>query len=184
MWPAAEVVLLFVALYPVCTAALCTLEGSSFGARGVEGVRGAWRAGPVSVLIPAYNEASVIATSVRAALAVTIRCTRCSSSTTARPTTPSGRPAAGGEVTPGALIRDPVNLGKADRLNAGLVEARHDLVAVIDADTHVHPAAVKLLVARMSRSPMVAAVAGSPHVTNRGRVLLAMQVLEAGSSSG
>ena len=82
------------------------------------------------------------------------------------------------------MIRDPINRGKADRLNFGLREARHELVAVIDADTHLHPEALKLLVARLSRSPMVAAVAGAPHVTNRGRLLLAMQVLEAAAIIG
>ena len=55
---------------------------------------------------------------------------------------------------------------------------------MIDADTHLHPQALKLLVARMSRSPLVAAVAGAPHVTNRGRLLLAMQVLEAAAIIG
>ena len=82
------------------------------------------------------------------------------------------------------MIRDPVNRGKADRLNIGLREARHELVAIIDADTHVHPQALKLLVARIHRSPLIAAVAGAPHVTNRGRLLLAMQVLEAASTIG
>ncbi len=82
------------------------------------------------------------------------------------------------------LIRDPVNRGKADRLNFGFREARHELVAVIDADTHLHPYALKLVVTRMRRSPMVAAVAGAPHVTNRGRFLLAMQVLEAAAIIG
>ena len=82
------------------------------------------------------------------------------------------------------MIRDPVNRGKADRLNLGFEQARHELVAVTDADTHMHPQALKLLVARMSRSPLLAAVAGAPHVTNRGRFLLAMQVLEAASIIG
>ena len=54
----------------------------------------------------------------------------------------------------------------------------------IDADTHVHPQAFKLLVTRMRRSPLVAAVAGAPHVTNRGRLLLAMQVLETAAIIG
>ena len=36
----------------------------------------------------------------------------------------------------------------------------------------------------MSRSPLLAAVAGAPHVTNRGRLLPAMQVLEAASIIG
>ena len=48
----------------------------------------------------------------------------------------------------------------------------------------MHPAALKLLVARMSRSPLLAAVAGAPHVTNRGRLLPAMQILEAASIIG
>ena len=49
------------------------------------------------------------------------------------------------------MIRDPVNRGKAERLNAGFRQARHELVAVIDADTHLHPQALKLLAARMCR---------------------------------
>ena len=82
------------------------------------------------------------------------------------------------------VIRDPMNRGKAHRLNDGFRQASHDLVAVTDADTHMHPQALKLLVARMSRSPLLAAVAGAPHVTNRGRFLLAMQTLEAASIIG
>ena len=82
------------------------------------------------------------------------------------------------------MIRDPVNRGKADRLNVGFQQARHELVAVMDADTHMHPQALKMLVARMCRSPLLAAVAGAPHVTNRGRFLLAMQILEAASIIG
>jgi poly-beta-1,6-N-acetyl-D-glucosamine synthase len=42
----------------------------------------------------------------------------------------------------------------------------------------------KLLAARICRSPIVAAVAGAPHVTNRGRLLLAMQILEAAAIIG
>ncbi len=82
------------------------------------------------------------------------------------------------------VIRDPVNRGKADRLNGGFQQARHELVAVTDADTHMHPQALKMLVARMCRSPLLAAIAGAPHVTNRGRFLLAMQILEAASIIG
>ena len=48
----------------------------------------------------------------------------------------------------------------------------------------MHPEALKLLVARICRSPLLAAVAGAPHVTNRGRFLLAMQVLEAAAIIG
>jgi poly-beta-1,6-N-acetyl-D-glucosamine synthase len=82
------------------------------------------------------------------------------------------------------VLRDPVNRGKAERLNLGLREARHELVVISDADTHLHPEAIKRLVARIQRSPMVAAVAGAPHVTNRGSFLQAMQVLEAAAVIG
>jgi poly-beta-1,6-N-acetyl-D-glucosamine synthase len=64
------------------------------------------------------------------------------------------------------------------------MRAQHELVAVCDADTHLHPAALRLLVARLSCSPRVAAVAGAPHVTNRRNLLAAMQVLEAASIIG
>ena len=63
--------LAFVALYPVCTAALWMAGGLLFRRleepTSVEQPEDGWPG--VSVLIPAYNEESVIATSVAAALA-------------------------------------------------------------------------------------------------------------------
>jgi poly-beta-1,6-N-acetyl-D-glucosamine synthase len=84
----------------------------------------------------------------------------------------------------GEVVHDGVNRGKAERLNLGLRRARHDLVISCDADTHMHPQAPKYLVARMLRSRLNAAVAASPHVTNRTNLLCAMQVLEAASIIG
>jgi poly-beta-1,6-N-acetyl-D-glucosamine synthase len=55
---------------------------------------------------------------------------------------------------------------------------------VTDADAHLHPEAVRNLVARIDDSPLIAAVAGAPHVTNRDRLICAMQVLEAASIIG
>ena len=183
----AELLLAFVALYPVCTAALWMAGGLLFRLldepTSAEEPEGGWPG--VSVLIPAYNEENVIAISVAAALAsdypeleVLVLDDGSTDDTEA-----AAREAAGGDRRC-RVIRDPVNRGKADRLNLGLAEARHELVSIIDADTHVHPDAMKLLVARMCRSPLIAAVAGAPHVTNRGRLLLAMQVLEAASIIG
>ncbi len=64
--------LAFVALYPVCTTALWIAGGLLFRVleeqASVEEPAGGWPG--VSVLIPAYNEANVIAISVTAALAV------------------------------------------------------------------------------------------------------------------
>jgi poly-beta-1,6-N-acetyl-D-glucosamine synthase len=82
------------------------------------------------------------------------------------------------------IVPDPVNRGKAERLNLGLARARYELVVVTDADRHLHPLAVKLLVSRIARSHRIAAVAGAPHVTNRGSLLSAMQSLETASIIG
>jgi poly-beta-1,6-N-acetyl-D-glucosamine synthase len=67
---ALEVLLVFVAFYPVVTAALWIAGGVMFkliDERGAEKVPpGGWPG--VTVLLPAYNEEALIATSVRAAL--------------------------------------------------------------------------------------------------------------------
>ena len=187
MWTTAELLLAFVALYPVVTAALWIAGGLLFRVLderdAAEEPEGGWPG--VSVLIPAYNEEAVIGTSVAAAIAADypeLEVLVLDDGST------DGTEAAALEAIAGdprcRVIRDPVNRGKADRLNFGFTEARHELVVVTDADTHMHPQALKLLVARMCRSQLLAAVAGAPHVTNRGRFLLAMQVLEAASIIG
>ena len=187
MWTVAECLLAFVVLYPVCTAALWIAGGLLFRLldepEAAEEPEGGWPG--VSVLIPAYNEEAVIATSVAAAMGSDYPVLEVlvldDGSTDA--TEAAALEAADGDRRC-RVIRDPVNRGKAEQLNAGFAHARYELVAVTDADTHMHPLALKLLVARMCRSPLVAAVAGAPHVTNRGRFLLAMQVLEAASIIG
>jgi poly-beta-1,6-N-acetyl-D-glucosamine synthase len=92
--------------------------------------------------------------------------------------------AAAGDDPRVEVVADPVNRGKAERLNRGLGRARHGLVVVTDADTHIHPLAVKLLVARLNRSEKVGAVAGAPHVTNRRSVLAWAQIIELASIVG
>ena len=82
------------------------------------------------------------------------------------------------------MLRDPVNRGKAEQLNVGFARVRHELVIVTDADTHMHPHAIRFLVARIESSPVLAAVAGGPHVTNRDGLLCAMQVLESAAIIG
>ena len=184
---AAEFLLAFVALYPVCTAALWMAGGLLFRffeeESSTKEPEGGWPG--VTVLIPAFNEASVIGTCVEAALAAdypTLEVLVLDDGST-DDTSAAARAAAGGDERC-RVLRDPVNRGKADRLNFGFQNARNELVAVTDADTHLHPQAIKLLVARMCRTPMLAAVAGAPHVTNRGRFLLAMQILEAAAIIG
>ena len=187
MWTMAELLLAFVALYPLCTASTWIAGGLLFRMleeqHAAEEPAGGWPG--VTVLIPAYNEEAVIAISVAAAIAADYPELEVivldDGSTDA--TEAEALEAAAGDPRC-RVIRDPVNRGKAEQLNVGFSQARHELVAVTDADTHMHPEALKLLVARISRSPLLAAVAGAPHVTNRGRFLLAMQVLEAAAIIG
>jgi biofilm PGA synthesis N-glycosyltransferase PgaC len=183
----AEALLLFVALYPVVTASLWMAGGILFRVLdetdAPEVPPEGWPG--VTVLIPAYNEEPVIATTVHAALAVDypdIEVLVLDDGSTDE-TSAAATAAADGDPRC-RVIRDEVNRGKADRLNAGFRAARHELVAVTDADTHMHPDALKLLVAQIQSSALIAAVAGAPHVTNRASFSSAMQILEAASIIG
>ena len=187
MWTIFRLLVAFVVLYPVCTAAMWVAGAVLFRVldepKAAEEPEGGWPG--VSVLIPAYNEEAVITTSVAAAigsdypqLEVLVLDDGSTDATEA-----TALQAAAGDPRC-RVIRDPVNRGKAEQLNAGFAQAQYELVVVTDADTHMHPLALKLLVARMCRSPLVAAVAGAPHVSNRGSFLTALQVLEAASIIG
>ena len=184
---AAELLLAFVALYPIVTAAVWIAGGVLFwlfDERGETHVPdGGWPG--VTVLIPAYNEEQVIATSVRAALDADypeLEVLVLDDGST-DDTASAARVAAAGDPR-FEVLRDPVNRGKAEQLNAGFARARHELVVVTDADTHMLPHALRRLAARMDQSELVAAVTGAPHVTNRGRLISAMQVLESASIIG
>jgi biofilm PGA synthesis N-glycosyltransferase PgaC len=184
---AAELLLAFVALYPVVSAAVWIAGGVLFGLfdeqREMRVPGGGWPG--VTVLIPAYNEEKVIAMSVRAALEADypeLEVLVLDDGST-DDTTSAARGAAAGDPRC-EVLRDPVNRGKAAQLNAGFARARHELVVVTDADTHMLPHALRRLAARMDQSPLVAAVTGAPHVTNRGRLISSMQVLESASIIG
>ena len=183
----AQILIGLVALYPIVTAAFWMAGGLLFRrldeANDAAEPPGGWPA--VSVLIPAYNEEAVIADSVRAALDVDyeqLEILVLDDGSTDETVAAAAR-AAGGDPRL-EVIPDAVNRGKAERLNIGFRRARHELVVVCDADTHLHPLAAKLLVSRMLRSPLNGAVAGSPHVTNRRNTLAGLQILEAASIIG
>jgi biofilm PGA synthesis N-glycosyltransferase PgaC len=183
----ATVLLAFVGLYPIVSAGFWIAGALVFRVfeEPVElRVPAAGWPG-VTIVISAYNEEQVIAGCVEAALAVDypeLEVLLFDDGSKDR-TADVARDAAGGDPRLRTLS-DPVNRGKVARLNQGFEAARHELVVVTDADTHLHPQALKLLVARISRSALTAAVAGAPHVTNRRNLLCAMQVLEAASIIG
>ncbi|HEX3736002.1 MAG TPA: glycosyltransferase family 2 protein [Solirubrobacterales bacterium] len=188
MWTPLKVLLIFVALYPVATAALWIAGGLVFRWRderspGVE--PDADDCPGVTVLIPAFNEEATIATSVVAALASDYPLLEVIvlDDGSADDTEKAALAAAEGDPR-FRVVRDPVNRGKAEQLDNGFRIAANDLVVVTDADAHLHPQAVRRLVGRIQTSPLLVAVAGAPHVTNRNRLICALQVLEAASIIG
>ena len=131
----------------------------------------------VTVLIPAYNEESVIEQTVRAALAsdypkleVVV--------------VDDGSTDHTSEIVQENFGRDrrvrllmQANHGKPSALNHGLSEASGEIIVSIDADTIVDPDAISLLV-RHFADPTVGAVAGNVKVVNRSRWLTRWQALE------
>ena len=183
----ADILLAFVALYPVVMAGIWVSGGVLFRIleeeRSPTEPEGGWPG--VTILVPAYNEESVIGDNVRAARAVAypdLEILVLDDGSTDGTVSVATAAADGDERV--EVLRDPVNRGKAERLNLGFRRARNELVVVTDADTHLHPLAITLLVSRIARSPRIAAVGGAPHVTNRRSLLAALQSLEAASIIG
>jgi Glycosyltransferase like family 2 len=178
----ADILLVFVAVYPIVSAAVWIAGGVHFADLREQGEQPELLPGegpPISVLIPAYNEALDIGNAVRAALRldyhdfeVLVLDDGSNDDTAER-----ARQAGGGDPRL-RVLRDEVNKGKAERLNSGAREARGKYLMVQDADAAVHPLAVRVLVARLETSPRLAAVAGDARVTNRGSVFAALQTLE------
>jgi len=131
----------------------------------------------VTVMIPAYNEESVIVDTVRSALASTypkLEILVIDDGSTDRTA----------ELVRSNFGRDPrvrlllqPNRGKPAALNHALSEATGDIVVSIDADTIVDPEAVPRLV-RHFVNPKVGAVAGNVKVMNRNKWLTRWQALE------
>jgi poly-beta-1,6 N-acetyl-D-glucosamine synthase len=131
----------------------------------------------VTVLVPAYNEETVILDTVKSALASNypnleiLVINDGSTDHTA-------------ELVQQNYGRDPrvrlllqSNHGKPSALNHGLTEATGEIVVSIDADTVVDPEAIPRLV-RHFENPKVGAVAGNVKVMNRNRWLTRWQALE------
>ena len=131
----------------------------------------------VTVMIPAYNEESVIVDTVRSALASTypkLEILVVDDGSTDRTA----------ELVRSNFGRDPrvrlllqPNRGKPAALNHALSEAAGEIVVSIDADTIVDPEAISRLV-RHFADPRVGAVAGNVKVMNRNKWLTRWQALE------
>lgn len=133
---------------------------------------------PVSVMIAAYNEEKVIASTLASLL-----CSDYSGEMEIIVVDDGSTDRTAAEVEAVArrdsrvrLVRQD-NLGKARALRAGLAAARHDLVVTLDADTQFQPDTIRHLVAPL-HDPKVGAVSGHAKVGNRRTFLARCQDLE------
>ena len=146
-------------------------------ARRVRGGTSPWRrppSGPVTVVVPAYNERECIEATVRSVAASThpveiIVVDDGSTDGTADLVEAL-------HLSNLRLIRQE-NAGKAAALNAGIAAARYDIVVLIDGDTVFEPGTVAELVEPFA-DPAVGSVAGNARVANRSGLLSRLQNIE------
>ncbi len=131
----------------------------------------------VTVLIPAYNEESVIVQTVQSVLLSDLDDIRVivvddgsSDRTLELLESNFGK-------NNNVQIIHQVNRGKAAALNNALSHAKREFVVTIDADTEIEPDAIRKLLRHFS-DPRVGAVAGNVKVGNRSRWLTRWQALE------
>ncbi|MFF4062207.1 glycosyltransferase [Streptomyces sp. NPDC001668] len=129
---------------------------------------------PVSVLVPAYNEAKCIENTVRSLMASehpieVLVIDDGSSDGTARIVEAMG--------LPNVRVVRQLNAGKPAALNRGLANARHDIIVMMDGDTVFEPSTVRELVQPFG-DPRVGAVAGNAKVGNRDSMIGAWQHIE------
>ncbi|MFF7599798.1 glycosyltransferase [Streptomyces mirabilis] len=129
---------------------------------------------PVSVLVPAYNEAKCIENTVRSLMAsehpVEVLVVDDGSSDGTARIVEDLR-------LPNVRVVRQHNAGKPAALNRGLANARHDIVVMMDGDTVFEPATVRELVQPFA-DPRVGAVAGNAKVGNRDSLIGAWQHIE------
>ncbi|MDL5201872.1 bifunctional polysaccharide deacetylase/glycosyltransferase family 2 protein [Streptomyces sp. ALI-76-A] len=129
---------------------------------------------PVSVLVPAYNEAKCIESTVRSLMASdhpieVLVIDDGSSDGTAR--------IVENLALPNVRVVRQLNAGKPAALNRGVANARHDLVVMMDGDTVFEPSTVRELVQPFG-DPRVGAVAGNAKVGNKNTLIGAWQHIE------
>ncbi|PAZ16890.1 bi-functional transferase/deacetylase [Streptomyces sp. SA15] len=129
---------------------------------------------PVSVLVPAYNEAKCIENTCRSLMESdhpieVIVIDDGSSDGTAR--------IVENLDLPGVRVVRQLNAGKPAALNRGVANARYDLVVMMDGDTVFEPSTVRELVQPFG-DPRVGAVAGNAKVGNKDTLIGAWQHIE------
>ncbi len=132
--------------------------------------------GPVSVVVPAYNEVAVIARTVGAILASDIPVEVIVVDDGSTDGTAALVRARFGHDPRVVLVTQP-NGGKASALRRGFARASHDFVVALDGDTIFRRDTVRRLVAPLG-DPRVGAVAGAAEVGNVENVWCRLQAEE------
>ena len=166
---------LFLTLLRLGLQLACAAVHSSRTRRRRRAARGLRYLGPVSVVVPAYNEAANIAATVRSLIAndypdlevivVDDGSTDATAEIVRRLRLPGVR-----------VVRQP-NGGKPAALNTGIEHAMHELLVLVDGDTVLAPDAIGRLVQPFT-DPSVGAVSGNTKVANRRGMLGRWQHLE------
>lgn len=133
---------------------------------------------PVSILVPAHNEALTIGATVQSLLEQehspgieVLILDDGSSDGTAEAAQKAG------QGDPRLRVLRLPHGGKAAALNQGIAAARHEVLVMLDADTQLAPGAVGELAAYF-HDPSVGAVSGTARASNRHRTLTRWQDLE------
>lgn len=147
--------------------------------RNVMGMRHLWELPPVSIIVPAYNEGSVIERALSSLLKLdypeyeVLVIDDGSTDETLRIAS-----AWEGRRGPGEFrVLTKPNGGKASALNVGIAMSKHPLVFCMDADSYLEPQTLREA-ARHFSDPAVGAVAGNVKVENRNRLITRLQALE------
>ncbi|MFC3894449.1 bifunctional polysaccharide deacetylase/glycosyltransferase family 2 protein [Lentzea rhizosphaerae] len=141
-----------------------------------------WFAPPVSVVVPAYNEALNIAATVRS-IAANNHLADVEVIVVDDGSTDGTADRAEELDLPGVTVIRQANQGKPAALNAGIRRAKHDVLVLLDGDTIFEPDTIGQLVQPFADNG-VGAVSGNAKVGNRQGVLGRWQHLEycAGSN--
>ena len=181
---ALHVVQVFVALYPMVTAAVWVVTALLYRRSREGGDDGFYdlddaQLPRISVLVPAYREAPVLDATLEALHVLDYQDYEVV-------VVDDGSPDDTAEVARRhaqrdrrfRLLRKEVNEGKALAMNDALPLLTGEIVVVVDADARMRPTALRPIAAHFVRLPRVGAVTGNPRVANRTTLLAELQTLE------
>ncbi len=134
---------------------------------------------PITILVPAYNEGTVIQGSIRSLLAldypryeILVIDDGSKDDTTLKASAYAGDH---GRATVRVITKP--NGGKARALNTGISQATSEFILCMDGDSALHPQTLRRAI-RHFEDPAIGAVAGSVKVVNRTNLLSSLQALE------